>query len=91
MFDKIVYISDHSANIKLKDGIKLAMNLMNLHIIFEDSEKKILGEIDDMDKSVVRARFLGEITNGRLLGGVLRKPSLDAKIRVIDKSEIPLI
>ena len=91
MFDKIVYISDHSANIKLKDGIQLAMNLMNLHIIFEDNEKKILGEIDDMDKSVVRARFLGEITNGRLLGGVLRKPSLDAKIRVIDKSEIPLI
>ncbi len=91
MFERIVYISDHSANIKLKDGIQLAMNLMNLHIIFEDKEKKILGEIDDMDKSIVRARFLGEIANGQLIGGVLRKPSLDAKIRVIDPSEIPLI
>ncbi len=91
MFERIVYISDHSANIKLKDGIQLAMNLMNLHIIFEDKEKKILGEIDDMDKSIVRARFLGEIANGKLIGGVLRKPSLDAKIRVIDPSEIPLI
>lgn len=91
MFERIVYISDHSANIKLKDGIKVAMNLMNLHIIFEDSEKKILGEIDDMDNSIVRARFLGEITNGRLLGGVLRKPSLDAKIRIIEPNEIPLI
>ncbi len=91
MFEKIVYISDHSANIKIKDGIKVTMNLMNLHIIFEDSEKKILGEIDDMDNSIVRARFLGEISNGKLLGGVLRKPSLDAKIRVIEPDEIPLI
>ncbi len=91
MFERIVYISDHSANIKLKEGIQVAMNLMNLHIIFEDKEKKILGEIDDMDNSIVRARFLGEISDGRLLGGVLRKPSLDAKIRIIDPKEIPLI
>ena len=39
---------------------------------------------------VVKARFLGEIVNGRLVGGVLRKPSLDAKIRVIKQEEIPL-
>lgn len=40
MFDKIVYISDHSANIRLKDADNLAVNLMNLHLIFEDKDKK---------------------------------------------------
>ena len=91
MFDKIIYISDHSANIKLKENAEVKMNLMNLHLVFEDNEKTILGEVDDLSEGIVKARFLGEIKNGRLIGGVLRKPSLDAKIRVIEQNEIPLI
>ena len=43
MFDKIVFISDHGATIKLKDGEKVTMNLMNLHIVFEDATKKVMG------------------------------------------------
>ena len=50
MFDKIVYISDRSANVKLKEGTAVTINLMNLHLIFEDKDKKILGEVDDMDR-----------------------------------------
>ncbi len=91
MFDKIIYISDQGANIKLKEDAEIAINLMNLHLIFEDSDKTILGEVDDLEDGIVKARFLGEITNGRLVGGVLRKPSLDAKIRVIKQEEIPMI
>ncbi len=91
MFDRIVYISDHSANIRLKDTDNLTVNLMNLHLIFEDKDKKVLGEVDDLDKDIVKARFLGEIVNGRLIGGTIRKPALDASIRVIDQSEIPMI
>ena len=91
MFDRIVYISDHSANIRLKDADHLTVNLMNLHLIFEDKDKKVLGEVDDLDKDIVKARFLGEIVNGRLIGGTIRKPALDASIRVIDQSEIPMI
>jgi len=91
MFDRIVYISDQSANIKLKENAEVTMNLMNLHLVFEDDTKKVLGEVDDLDGNIVKARFLGEIVGDRLVGGTIRKPSLDAKIRVIDKSEIPLI
>ena len=91
MFDRIVYISDHSANIRLKDADNLAVNLMNLHLVFEDKDKKVLGEVDDLDKDIVKARFLGEIVDGRLIGGTIRKPALDASIRVIDQSEIPMI
>lgn len=91
MFDRIIYISDHSANIKLKDSENLAINLMNLHLIFEDKDKKVLGEVDDLDGDVVKARFLGEIVDDKLIGGTIRKPSLDAKVRVVDQSEIPMI
>ncbi|MBR2246253.1 MAG: DUF87 domain-containing protein [Bacilli bacterium] len=91
MFDKIVYISDRGADIKLKDPDNIAINLMNLHLIFEDKDKKVLGEVDDLDKDIVKARFLGEIVDGKLIGGTIRKPSLDASIRVIVQSEIPMI
>ena len=91
MFDRITYISDESCKVKLKDDAEVTMNLMNLHIIFQDDTKTVLAEVDDMDGGLLNARFLGEIVNGRLIGGTIRKPSLDAKIRVIDKSEIPLI
>ena len=91
MFDRIVYISDHSANIRLKDAENLAVNLMNLHLVFEDKDKKVLGEVYDLDKDIVKARFLGEIVNGKLIGGTIRKPALDASIRVINQSEIPMI
>lgn len=91
MFDRIVYISDRSANIKLKDGVELSINLMNLHLVFEDDTKTVLGEVDDLDGNIVKARFLGEIIDGKLIGGVIRKPSLDATIRVIEPGEIPMI
>ncbi len=91
MFDKIVYIGDRTCDVKLKSDAAITFNLMNLHVIFEDKEKKILGEVDDIDADIVKIRFLGEITSRGLLGGVIQKPTLDAKIRVIEENEIPLI
>jgi len=91
MFDRIIYISDKSANVRLVENHDTAINLMNLHLIFEDNDKKILGEVDDLDGDIVKVRFLGEIIDGRLIGGVIRKPALDATVRFIDQSEIPMI
>ncbi len=91
MFDRIVYIGDHYANVRLKDVNNLTINLMNMHLIFEDKDKKVLAEVDNLDKDLVKARFLGEISNGRLIGGTLRKPSLDAQVRLIKSEEIPMI
>ena len=91
MFDRILFISDKTADIKLKDPDNLTTNVMNLHLIFEDADKKVLGEVDNLDGDRVTARFLGEIKDGKLIGGTIRKPNLDAKIRLISKEEIPLI
>ena len=40
---------------------------MNLHLVFEDASKKILGEVDDLDGNIVKARFLGEIVGDKSL------------------------
>lgn len=90
MFDKIVFISDNSAEVKLKRE-ELSVDIMNLHVIFEDKDKMILGEVDDVEEEKVKIRFLGEFVNNKLLGGVIRKPALDAKIRLISSEEIAYI
>ena len=91
MFDRITYISDNSCIVKLKEDQEITVNLMNLHLIFEDGTKKILAEVNDLDGKLLKARFLGEIVGDRLIGGTIRKPSMDARVRIIDKSEISLI
>ena len=90
MFDKIIFIGNDGCSIKLKEGATLTSNLMNLHLILEDSTKKILGEVNDLDGDIVKARFLGEVVNGNLIGGTIRKPTLDANIRVIKPEEVPM-
>ena len=90
MIGKIIYISDNVAHIKV-EGDVLAQDMMNMHIIFDDPNKKIVGEVEDMDMELIKVRFLGEIKDGRFLGGVIRKPSLSAAVRLITKEEFGLI
>ena len=61
MFGEIVYINDNVAHIKVKEGTPVNEDLMNIHVIFEDEKKKILGEVEDITKEIIKIRFLGEI------------------------------
>ena len=91
MFGKIIYINDTLAHIEISEGTPIASNLMNMHVIFEDENKKILGEVEDVDTKIIKVSFLGEIVDGKFIGGVIRKPTLQAKLRIINKEELSLI
>ena len=91
MFGRIVYISDNVAHIEIPEGTPVATNLMNMHVVFEDEKKKILGEVEDISEKLIKVGFLGEIVDNHFVGGVIRKPTLSAKIRVITKEELGLI
>lgn len=91
MFEKITYISDTNAYIKVNDGFTLDTNIMNLHVVFEDDKKKILGEIDDIEENIVKTHFLGEFIGDNFTAGVIRKPNLNAKIRLITPQEMNAI
>jgi len=90
MFGKIVYISDNEAHVKVGDS-EVSTNLMNMHVIFEDDKKKILGEVEDIGEELIKIRFLGEIVDGHFVGGVIRKPTLTSVIRIITPEELSLI
>lgn len=91
MFGKIVYISSNIAHIEIPEGTPVATNLMNMHVMFEDNNKKILGEVEDISEKLIKVGFLGEIVDNHFVGGVIRKPTLSATIRVISKEELGLI
>ena len=57
MFGKILYISDTEAHVETpKDG-SLSTNIMNMHVIFEDEKKKILGEVKIPEVTLLKLDF----------------------------------
>ncbi|MBP3766459.1 MAG: ATP-binding protein [Bacilli bacterium] len=89
MFEKIIYISNEIAKIKVSG--ELESNVMNMHVIFEDGERSILGQIQDIDGDIVKVNFLGELKGNNFTSGVTMKPSLKSKIRMITKDELSFI
>ena len=88
MFGKIVYIGDSEAHVENLNTEASAADLMNLNVIFEEGEQRILGEVFELGSQVIKIRFLGEYINGKYVNGVLRKPLLTSKIRMINQAEL---
>ena len=91
MFGKIVFISDTEAHVKIAAEGGLNTNIMNMHVVFEDGDKKVLGEVEDINDEIIKIRFLGEITNGKFIGGVIRKPTFNASLRLITRVEVGML
>lgn len=85
MFERIITISKNYALVKLSGMV--SEDLLNYNVIFED-EKKILGEIEEVEGDVIKITFLGEFINERFYSGIIRKPSLSASIRIINAQEL---
>lgn len=91
MFGKIVYISDTEAHVATPTDGSISTNLMNMHVIFEDDKKKIIGEVEDIGKDIIKIRFLGEVVGNRFVGGVIRKPTFSSNLRLINRDEVGLL
>lgn len=88
MFGKILYISDNMAVIQNNINANAVTDLMNLHLIFESGDQRVLGEILEVKATEIHVKFLGEFINGRYNNGLIRKPGLNSKIRIISQQEL---
>lgn len=86
MFRDIIAISKNYAICKIDSVIN--DDLLNLNVVFEEDNKKILGEIEEISNNEVRINFLGEFHDGKYYDGIIRKPSTKAKIRIINNEEL---
>ncbi len=90
MFGKILYINDNIAHVEnlIGNNPDQQSDLMNMHVIFESNDQRILGEVTEFNQELIKIRFLGEFINGKYVNGVLRKPLLSSQLRVINAEEL---
>lgn len=91
MFGKILYLGENIAYIENINASEMNADLMNLHVIFEYTDQRILGEVFELDKEIIKIRLLGEFEENRYLNGVLRKPFLQSTIRIINGTELTIL
>ncbi|MBR4618231.1 MAG: DUF87 domain-containing protein [Bacilli bacterium] len=91
MLGSILEINDNSVTIKLSININTQPNLVNLHVIFEDENKKIVGEVAKVTQTEMIANIVGEIENNKFISGATSKPSFKSQIRMINLDELQLI
>ena len=85
MFKEIVELRKNFALVKFEGQIN--EDFLSYNVVFEET-KKILGEIEEITENVVKISFLGEFINGKFYSGIIKKPSLTAKVRIINKDEL---
>ena len=71
---------------KMKDD-----NIVNLHVLLDDGNVKIVGEIIKVTNEGAKIALQGEIIDGVFVFGVIKKPSFSATVKMIPKDKIPLI
>lgn len=91
MFGKIKYISDNTAVVEINKDGNLVSNLMNLHVVFESNDDKLLGEVKNVDENSVKIELLGEFAGTRFIAGTIKKPTLTSTLRVINEEELDII
>lgn len=91
MFGKIKYINEGDAHVECNLQSGQDVDLMNCHVVFEAINQRILGEVEEVNDTVATIRFLGEFVDGRYISGVIRKPLVSSKIRMINNEELQIL
>ena len=91
MIGKIFSIEENNVMVELTIDIANQANLINIHVIFEDGNTKIVGEILNINKNIARIGVVGEIINGSFIPGINKKPSFRSLVRIIVLDELSLI
>lgn len=91
MLGNIINIENNIVTLKLAIDIATQANLINIHVVFEDGDKKIVGEIVNIDVDTAKISIMGEIENNQFLPGFTKKPSFKSNVRIIVMDELALL
>ncbi len=88
---KISNIDGNYVTLEIAFDVTKYGNLMNVHVIFDDGVKKIVGEILKVTVTQIVIGVIGELENGNFVPGINAKPSFASRVRVINQDELTLI
>ena len=72
MFGRILEIKDNIVVLE-NNSKKIETNYLNLHVVFPDDKRKVVGEIIGMNEEEIRILLVGEIVNDKFYSGVIKK------------------
>jgi len=91
MIGKIFSIEENYVMVNLTIDISSQTNLINVHVIFEDGDKKIVGEILNINSNIAKIGIVGEIKDNEFIPGINKKPAFKSKVRIIVMDELYLV
>jgi len=87
----ILEIIDNRVLVKLNIDINKQPNLLGLHVVFEDGNKRIVAEIVNISQTEMNAVIVGELVEKAFIPGATKRPSFKSSIRLVRMDELELI
>ena len=91
MLGKILEINDNTVIIKLDIDITQQPNLIKLHIVFENENERIIGEISSVTRTEMTANIVGSINDDVFTPGATTRPSFKSTIRLVTIEELVIL
>ena len=91
MLGNIIGVDENTVLINLNIDLSRIQNLINLMVIMESEEKRIIGEIINIKNNIAYVNLLGELKEDKFVYGVINKPSFASSVKLISKEKIPMI
>ena len=91
MLGNIIGVDENIVLINLNIDLTRISNLINLMVIMESEEKRIIGEIINIKDNIAYVNLLGELKGEKFVYGVINKPSFSSTVKLISKERIPMI
>lgn len=87
MFGNIIDINENEIIVENK-AKKIESNLLNIHVVFQEGNRRVVGEIIKITPEIFHILLIGEIRENKFQAGILKVPSMNSSCRIIYKSEL---
>lgn len=87
MFGRILDIDENKIIVENK-AKKIESNLLNVHVVFQEGNRRVVGEIIKITPEEFTIMLIGEIRETNFQAGILKVPSMNSSCRIIYKSEL---
>ena len=91
MLGTILSIDEDSVFVKINVNLDDFQSIVNCYVLMQDEEKMIVGEIVKLKDGIAEVKLIGEFIDNKFIGGIMRKPSFSASVRLISKEKMPMI
>ena len=88
MLGKIVGINENIVYLKLNVKFEEMQSIINLYVLFEDGDNKLIGEIINIKDGIANVNLIGELVNNKFLFGISKNPSFGSISKLISKERI---